>query len=141
MLCRVFYKSKTESNIELSQQNVYDAEARAGGDTSPNAAHIMLPSCNIYHNQTISSESPAPHDHQNPSNHNTVSPLNPNLVLLSHHQFHSDHLNEMIMINSKYEIDDYGFLMDTSFEDMNSGDGTSNMEMKFEDNHSSIFLQ
>lgn len=135
VLCRVFYKSKTESNTELSPPNVYDAEVTAG---SPDAAQIMLPGCNNnYHQHIVDSKSLA-----HPNNLHTFSPLNPNLLLLSH-PFHTDHLNETIMINSKCEIDDYGFLMDTNFEDINSGDGASNMEeMILEDNYSSlIFIQ
>ncbi|KAL8092995.1 NAC domain-containing protein 21/22-like [Apium graveolens] len=132
VLCRVFYKSKTS---ELSPQNVYDAEATAGSDTSPDAAQVMLPGYNNnrHHQHIVDSESLA-----HPNNLHSFSPLNPNLLILSH-QFHTDHLNEMILINSKCEIDDYGFFMDPNFEDINSGDGTSNMEeMKFEDNHGNL---
>lgn len=134
VLCRVFYKSKTESSTELRPQNVYDAEATAGSDTSPEAAQIILPGCNNnYHQHIVDSESLA-----HPNNLHTFSPLNPNLLLVSH-QFHTDQLNDMIMINSKCEIDDYGFFMDMNFEDINPGNGTSNMEeMKFEDNHSNL---
>lgn len=142
VLCRVFYKSKTE-NTELNPQIVYDAEAKAVGDTSPDAAKITLPGCNNkYHHQIVSSESLAPHP-QNPNNLQPFSPLNPNILLLSH-QYHSDHLSDIIMINSKCEKDDYRFLLDPNFEDISLGDGmASNMEvMEFEDDHSSlIFLQ
>lgn len=139
VLCRVFYKSKTESNsTELSPQNVYDAEATAGGDIIPDAAQIILPGCNNnnYHHQIISSQSPAAPHHQNPNNLETFSQLNPTFLQLSH-PFHTDHINELIMINSKFDEDHYGFLLDMDFEESNMGDGrASNTEdMKFEDEY------
>ncbi|KAL1826019.1 hypothetical protein DCAR_0313647 [Daucus carota subsp. sativus] len=140
VLCRVFYKSKTESSTELSPQNVCHSEATAGGDIFPNAAQIMLPAPfnkNNYHlHQIPSSQNPAPH-HQNPNTLQTFSQLNPNFLQLSH-QFHTDDLSEMIMIKSKCDDEDpYGFLLDMEFEESTMGDGmASSMEdMKFEDDY------
>lgn len=131
MLCRVFHKSKTESNTQLSPQNVYDTITTAVGDNFADAAQLMLPGCNNnYLHQVITSESHAPH-HQNPNNNlQTFSQLNPNFL----HQLHPSRVNEMLMIDSKCQEDDYGFLLDMDFEESIMGDEMNLVmeDMKFE---------
>ncbi|KAK1355777.1 Protein CUP-SHAPED COTYLEDON 3 [Heracleum sosnowskyi] len=124
VLCRVFYKSKTESNTDQSPQNVYDTKATAGADNFPDAAQIMLPAgCNNnYLHQVISSQSHAVPHHQNPNNLETFSELNPNFLQISN-QLHAHRVNEMIMISSKCDEDQYGFVLDMDFEESNIGDG------------------
>ncbi|XP_017241031.1 protein CUP-SHAPED COTYLEDON 3 [Daucus carota subsp. sativus] len=140
VLCRVFYKSKTEINSQLSPQNVYHSEAKfAGAHTFPHSPQIMLPAAcnkNNYHlHQITTSQSPAPH-HQNPNNLPTVPQLNPNFLHLSH-QIHTNHLNEMIMLKSACDEEDpYGFLLNMEFEAesyMGGGMASSVEDMKFED--------
>lgn len=139
VLCRVFYKSKTESNTQLSPQNVYHhTEATAGGDNFSDPAQIMLPACNNnYLHQVITSQSQAPH-HQNPNNIQTFTQLNPNFLHQLSHQLHTDRVDEMIMVSSKCDEDQYGFLFDMDFAERNVEDGmTLNVEdMKFEDAYS-----
>lgn len=134
MLCRVFYKSRSENNNNLSLPNLCDHST--AGDTSPNLA------------SSPTSEYPFP----NPSIHQNIistsfyhqSP-NPSTGYL--HMYPEDHdkdheprplTSQQRPVETKCE-DDYGFLFDMSL-DYSNGVASYLEDVRFDDGCSSVFI-
>lgn len=138
VLCRVFYKSRSENNNNLSPPSLY-------GNTSPNSAasptsEHALP--NIHQNIITSfyqGENP------NPSTSLCLSPVQVGYF----HTCSEDGDKELVprpstsnhnhrLIETKCE-DDYGFLFDMSF-DYSNGVASYLEDAKFDDDSGSVFI-